>query len=78
MPAYVRKSSIEDEFGARRTPGGAILCGHCGLDLADRAANPSGAVNVLYVDKNHIKDNRPHDVYCDDCLSSWFPKAKIV
>ncbi len=35
MPAYAKKTTIEDQFGARRTPGGAILCNRCNCNIAD-------------------------------------------
>lgn len=78
MPAYARKTTIEDEFGARRAPGGVIVCGSCNRNLADSASNPTGTVYVVYIDKNHLKASMPHDVYCGDCLSCSFPRAKIV
>jgi len=77
MPAYVRKTTIEEEFGARRFPGNTISCNRCNLNLADPAVNESGTVYVLYTDKAHLKANRPYEVYCEDCLTSGFPKAKI-
>ncbi len=78
MPAYARKTTIEDQFGARRGPDNTILCNRCNCNLADQASNPKGTVYLLYVDKNHVKTNIPHDVYCEACLNSDYPKAKIV
>jgi len=78
MPAYARKSTIEHEFGARRVPDGVIVCNGCNGNMADLGANPSGTVYVLYIDKAHLKANIPHDVYCESCLKSGFPGAKIV
>ena len=78
MPAYARKTTIDDQFAARRAPSGAILCGRCNSNLADLSTNPTGAVYLLYVDRAHLKADMPHDVYCEDCLASGFPRAKIV
>ena len=78
MPAYVRKTMVEEEFSARRAPGGVIVCGHCNRNLADSTSNPTGTLYVVYVDKKHLESNMPHDVYCENCLASNFPKAKIV
>ncbi len=78
MPAYARKTTIEDEFGARRAPGGAILCGNCNRNLADPDANPAGEIFLVYVDKKHLDANAPHDCYCGTCMASAFPRAKIV
>lgn len=75
MPAYSRKSTIEDEYGARRMPGGSIQCGFCGRDIADPKNNPTGTIYVIYTDKNHLKNNIPYDVYCEECKASNFPKA---
>ena len=43
MPAYAKKTTIEDQFGARRTPDGAILCNRCNCNMADETTNPDGA-----------------------------------
>ena len=42
MPAYAKKTTIEDQFGARRTPDGAILCNRCNCNMADETTNPDG------------------------------------
>jgi|WetSurMetagenome_2_1015567.scaffolds.fasta_scaffold231456_1 hypothetical protein len=78
MPAYARKTTIEDQYGARRGPDGAILCGFCNKDLADQSDNPQGAIYLVYTDKKHLDENRPYEVYCSDCLAAHFPKAKMV
>jgi len=78
MPVYARKTTIEDEFGARRTPDGSILCNRCNCNMADPAINSAGIIYLIYIDKNHLNDNIPHDVYCEDCLASNYPKAKIL
>lgn len=46
MPAYARQSIIEDEFGARHTPGGSILCGMCNRDVVDFSNNLAGTIYV--------------------------------
>ncbi|MBI4304291.1 MAG: hypothetical protein HY665_08160 [Chloroflexi bacterium] len=78
MPAYSRKSTVEEQFGARRFPGSVISCGSCNANLADSEVNPTGTLYVLYTDKSHLKENRPYDVYCEGCFKGRFPKAKIV
>ena len=76
MPVYYRKSTIEDQYGTRRTPDGSILCGGCNRNLADEGENPGGTIFLIYTDKAHLKDNRPYEVYCGECRSEKFPKAK--
>jgi hypothetical protein len=78
MPAYARKTTIDEEFGTRRAPDNSILCGRCNQNLADPANNPTGTVYIVYTDKNHLKTNRPYEVYGEDFLKSGFPRAKIV
>lgn len=78
MPAFARKTTIKNQFGARRAPGGVILCNGCHCNMADLTTNSMGLVYVLYVDKNHLKDKRPHDFYCKDCLTHSFPKAIML
>jgi len=78
MPAFAKKTTIEDQFGARRTPDGAILCNRCNCNIADEKANPDGTVYLLYTDKAHLTNNIPHDVYCEVCISTYSPKPKIV
>jgi len=78
MPAYAKKTTIEDQFGARRTPDGAILCNRCNQNMADETINPDGTVYLLYTDKAHLNNNIPHDVYCEACISTYHPKPKLV
>lgn len=78
MPAYAKKTTVEDQYGARRGPGNTISCGRCNCNLADQSTNPTGIVYLLFTDKNHLQDDRPYEVYCSDCLTSGFPKAKMV
>jgi len=56
MPAYAKKTTIEDQFGARRTPDGAILCNRCNCNMADETTNPDGVVYLLYTDKAHLNN----------------------
>ncbi len=78
MPVYARKTTIEDQFGARRTSDGSILCNWCNCDIADPLVNPAGVVYLIYTDKKHLNENIPHDVYCENCLKSHNHKAKIL
>ena len=79
MPAYAKKTTVEDQFGDRRTADdGAILCNSCNHNMADVTENPSGTIYLLYTDKAHLRDNIPHDVYCEDCITSYYPKPKII
>jgi hypothetical protein len=78
MPAYARKTTVEDQYGDRRFPRGVISCGRCNCNLADTISNPTGTLYVLFTDKTHLKENRPYEVYCESCLTSSFPKAVIV
>ena len=47
MPAFARKTTIEDRHGARRTPDGSISCSRCNCNLAAPASNPAGTINIL-------------------------------
>jgi hypothetical protein len=78
MPVYARKTTVEDQFGDRRTPDGSIQYGRCGCDLADTIQNTDGALFLLYTDQKHLTNNVPYDVYCQNCLTTSFPKAIIV
>ena len=78
MPVYAKKTTVEDQYGARRAPGGVILCSRCNCNLADIPSNPAGTIYVIYTDKKHLTADIPHDVYCESCLASDFSKAKIV
>jgi hypothetical protein len=46
MPAYAKKTTLEDQFGARRTPDGAILCNRCNCNSKDETSNPDGVVYI--------------------------------
>ncbi|MDD5701201.1 MAG: hypothetical protein PHU23_04035 [Dehalococcoidales bacterium] len=75
MPAYARKTTVDEEFGARRFPCGVVSCDGCNSNLAE---NPIKTVYVIYTDKNHVKINSPHGIYCEDCFGKWYSKAKMV
>jgi hypothetical protein len=81
MPAYAKKTAVEDQFGARRTSDGAILCNLCNrynCNIADETSNPDGIVYLLNTDKAHLNNNIPHDVYCESCIESYSPKPTMV
>ncbi len=78
MPVFARKTTIKRQFGARRAPGGVILCTGCNCNLADTTSNSAGFIYVLYADKIKMKINRQFDVYCRVCTTRSFPRAIIV
>jgi hypothetical protein len=75
MPAYARKTIIDEEFSAKRYSGGVVSFDGCGSNLAE---DPSKSVYVIYTDKSHVKINSPHGLYCVDCFGKWFSKARMV
>jgi hypothetical protein len=75
MPLYARKTTVEDHFGARRAPGGVVLCGRCNCNMAEDTA---ATVYLVYTDKRHLRDDIPHDIVCEECFSNSFSKAVIV
>jgi hypothetical protein len=46
VPAYAKKTTIKDQFDARRTPDGAILCNRCNCNIEDEMSNPDGVVYI--------------------------------
>lgn len=74
MPAYARKTTVDEEFGTKRGPDGVIVCDSCNRNLAE---HPLETVYVIYSDKNQVKNNAPHGIYCENCLSG-FPKRVMI
>ncbi len=75
MPVCARRTTIDEEFGDKRGPGGVISCGDCKRNLAE---DPFETVHIIYVDMHAVKTESPHGVYCQECLESDFRKPVII
>ena len=55
---------------------GTIICLKCDYRGEKKDFDSFGW--LIYFDKQDVKDDRPYDIYCNDCTERSFPEAVTV
>ena len=53
-------------------PDNIVLCDGCNHNMTE---TPEAPLYMVYLGKHELKEDRPHDSYCEPCLRRYFPKA---
>ena len=57
-------------------PDDAVICNGCNENLFDEKEEKFGW--LIYLSKEDVKNDTPYDLYCEQCVQKYFPKAKEV
>jgi len=61
-----------DSHTAIPVPNDEVICNGCNGNIHETEAKEG---YLIYLGKRELAKNEPYDVYCADCLKSYFPKA---
>lgn len=53
-------------------PDTTVLCDGCNRNLCP------GVGYLVYLSKRELTKDQPYDIFCEDCVRKYFPKAKEV
>ena len=65
-------TSLTEPRGTTRipVPDSVVLCNGCNKNVSEGY--------LIYLDKRNWKADLPYDIYCEKCVSEYFPKAELM